>query len=70
MIYASNTLKQFSQEHNIGYIPLYKKLNESNKKEKPTTWKYDNHLNKKGNEIFAELMFNYLRKKLVPLFRD
>jgi hypothetical protein len=62
--FASKWLKTLSSHSSFGYIPLYEKLNDSRNNGKSPRWKYDEHLNKIGNEIFAESMFNYLEKKL------
>ena len=61
--FASKWLKNLSKYSGFGYIPLYEKLNESMKEGNPPVWKYDSHLNKLGNEIFAKSMFDYLKTR-------
>lgn len=60
----SKVLKEFSEINRIGHISLGQKLNKANKSGIPTHWKYDGHLNKMGNKIFANSMFEYLASKL------
>ena len=61
---ASNWIKNLAQYSNFKYIPLYKKLNESENQGNLPTWQFDSHLNKMGNKLFADSMFSYLKTKL------
>ncbi len=62
--FASNWLNKLSDYSNYGYIPVYKKLNQSRERGNSPVWKYDPHLNEIGNKIFADAMFEYLNEKI------
>ncbi len=63
MNFSSIWLEKLSRFYGFKYIPFYKKLNESKNNGIQVKWKYDPHLNEKGNEIFADVMFNLLQKE-------
>jgi len=65
MNFSSIWLEKLSRFYQFKYIPFYKKLNESQKNGIQVLWKHDPHLNQKGNEIFADVMFDYLQKEFV-----
>lgn len=65
MRFSSIWLEKLSQLYGFKYIPFYKRLNESRENGIPVVWGYDRHLNEKGNEIFADVMFNFLQSEFV-----
>ena len=55
---SSEFLNQISEYYGFSHLPFYKKLNDSAKQGNPPRWKYDGHLNQKGNQIFADEMYD------------
>ncbi len=64
-IFSSMMLKRLCEFNNFGYIPIFKKLNQSKQNGQSPVWKYDPHLNQLGNKIYADQMFQYLKDKIV-----
>jgi hypothetical protein len=58
--FASNWLKALSKYTGFGYIPVYKNLNHSKGQGENPIWRYDSHFNETGNQILANVMFDYL----------
>jgi hypothetical protein len=65
MRFSSHWLKKLSQFSGFNYIPFYKTLENFKNEGAPVFWKHDPHLNEKGNEVFADEMFNYFQKDLL-----
>jgi hypothetical protein len=63
MSFSSIWLEKLSQFYGFKYIPFFKKLNESEDSGFQVVWDHDRHLNERGNEIFADVMFNFLQKE-------
>ena len=57
---SSEFLYQSSKYYDFSYIPLHKDLNESAQRGISVSWKYDGHLNKIGNKIFADAMYHHI----------
>jgi hypothetical protein len=62
MRFSSHWLKKLSQFYGFNYIPFYKTLDNLKNEGTSVFWKHDPHLNEKGNEVFADEMFNYFKK--------
>ncbi len=62
--FSTNWLRTLSNYYQFGYIPLYKKLNESMNQGDSPRWKYDSHLNEIGSQMFTDSMLDYLDKKI------
>lgn len=56
----SMTVETFCRERGFGYIPLADYLYEAKKSGIDWRWAHDAHFNKKGNEIFANVMYGWL----------
>lgn len=60
---TSQKLEAFSQRVGIGYVPLYRTLVESWQSGRATSWRTDSHFNERGNELFADAMFEWLERE-------
>ncbi len=56
----SAQLKQFCIDQGLGYIPLSQYLLRAMDQGINPRWKYDAHLNKAGNELFAESLYQWV----------
>lgn len=56
----SQSLKRFSLEKKLGYIPLSDNLLDAEREGAPTHWRHDGHFNWRGNKIAAEAMYRWL----------
>jgi hypothetical protein len=65
LTYSSNLLEQLATNEHMEYMPLYKTLNKARNAGSSLIWKYDSHLNELGNEIFANSLFNNVKKSSI-----
>jgi hypothetical protein len=49
-------------QHNFGYLPLGRWLVEARRKGTKLNWQYDGHFNEAGNEVFATVLYDWLRQ--------
>ena len=58
----SKRLKLFCARRNLVHLPLSDALLQANVRGISTRWVHDSHFNEAGNEIFAEVMYKWLRE--------
>ena len=61
---VSGSVKAFAKYKGFGYIPIYKKFQESVKVGRSPIWKFDRHLNEHGNKVLANSIYNFLSENL------
>ncbi|MDR7465405.1 MAG: hypothetical protein QN209_12060 [Armatimonadota bacterium] len=59
---VSQALRALARRRGIGYVDLSNPLLEANHKGVATRWRYDPHLNERGNSIFADAMYAWIRQ--------
>lgn len=62
-VLLSTIFEKFCDAHGISYLPLGDRLNFFNQQGVSTQWKYDGHLNLRGNQIFSDLMYEWIKKR-------